>query len=167
MKEYLIIRLIDQPDKSLYWLVVRNPGAKPLLHGTCNIQNISSELSHMAKNRVVVVLVPGEQVLLTTVAIPAQQKRYVANAVPYLLEDQLCNDVEKSHFIVNSKINPDKDISISIVSRERMDQRLALSVCPHGEHGRSAFPLHATQDRGRLPGASWPVDYSVRCDVAG
>lgn len=125
MKEYLVIRLIDRLDKNLYWFVVRNTGAKPLLHGTCNIQNISSELSHLAKNRVVVVLVPGEQVLLTTVAIPAQQKRYVANVVPYLLEEQLCNDVEKSHFIVNPVIYPDKDISVSIVSREQMDQWLA------------------------------------------
>jgi len=125
MKEYLVIRLNDQPDKSLYWFVVRNTGAKPLLHGTCNIQNISSELSRMAKNRVVVVLVPGKQVLLTTVAIPPQQKRYVANAIPYLLEEQLCNDVEKSHFIVNPAISPDKKISVLIVSREQMDQWLA------------------------------------------
>jgi len=125
MKEYLVIRLIDRLDKNLYWFVVRNIDAKPLLQGSCNIENISSELSHMAKNRVLVVLVPGEQVLLTTVAIPAQQKRYVANVVPYLLEEQLCNDVEKSHFIVNPVINPDKDLSVSIVSREQMDQWLA------------------------------------------
>ncbi len=45
-----------------------------------------------------VVLIPSTQVLLTSAKVPSKQRQRVAQAVPYVLEDRLADEVEKLHF---------------------------------------------------------------------
>jgi general secretion pathway protein L len=55
----------------------------------------------------VVVIVPGEDVLLCGASVPGQKRRLLAQALPYVLEEQLVDDVEELHFAIG-KVEDDK-----------------------------------------------------------
>ena len=67
----------------------------------------------------VVVLVPTEEVLLASVAIPATQRRRLLSAVPYALEDQLADDVETLHFAVGGR-DPQGNVATAVVAKKIM-----------------------------------------------
>ncbi len=72
----------------------------------------------------VIVLVPGEDVLLCRVGVPGQKQRLLAQAVPYALEEQLIDDVEEQHFALGA-ISGDQ-VNVAVVSHKKMQQWLAL-----------------------------------------
>ena len=68
----------------------------------------------------VVVMVPAEDVLLTRVSVPAKKSRnLLRQAIPYLLEEQLVEDVEELHFALG-ELEGD-EIAVAVVSSARMD----------------------------------------------
>lgn len=71
----------------------------------------------------VIVLVPGEEVLLTQVEVPGHSRRLLAQAVPYALEEQLVEDVDELHFALGA-VAGDR-VKVAVVSRARMDAWLA------------------------------------------
>ena len=72
----------------------------------------------------VIVLVPGEDVLLCQAEVPGQKRRLLAQAVPYALEEQLIDDVEAQHFALGA-MNGDQ-VKVAVVSHEKMQQWLEL-----------------------------------------
>ena len=72
----------------------------------------------------VIVLVPGEDVLLCQAEVPGQKRRLLAQAVPYTLEEQLIDDVEAQHFALGA-LNGNQ-VKVAVVSHERMQQWLDL-----------------------------------------
>lgn len=71
----------------------------------------------------VIVLVPGQEVLLTQAEVPGHSRRLLAQAVPYALEEQLVEDVQELHFALGA-VEGDR-IKVAVVSRARMDEWLA------------------------------------------
>jgi general secretion pathway protein L len=71
----------------------------------------------------VTVLVPGEDVLLCSAAVPGGKRRLLAQAVPYALEEQLVDDVEAQHFAFGS-IDAGR-VNVAVVSQAKMEQWLA------------------------------------------
>ncbi len=61
-----------------------------------------TEAAGYGHGRQVIVLVPSEQVILTEVAVPTSNRQRQAQAVPYLLEDLLVDDVDRLHFALGS-----------------------------------------------------------------
>jgi len=53
----------------------------------------------------VVVLLPGEQVLLTTAVVPSRQPRQIMQALPYIVEEKIAVDVDTCHFALGQKNN--------------------------------------------------------------
>lgn len=51
----------------------------------------------------VVVLLPGEQVLLTTAVVPSRQPRQIMQALPYIVEEKIAVDVDTCHFALGQK----------------------------------------------------------------
>jgi len=72
----------------------------------------------------VIVLVPGEDVLLCQAEVPGQKRRLLAQAVPYALEEQLIDDVEAQHFALGA-LSGDQ-VNVAVVSHEKMQLWLAL-----------------------------------------
>jgi general secretion pathway protein L len=64
-------------------------------------------------------LVDSEDVLLTQAAIPSKQRRQVLQAVPYMVEEQLAQDVEECHFAVGPR-TPDGRTSVAVIDRARL-----------------------------------------------
>lgn len=76
------------------------------------------------------VFVPSGDLHLTRVSVPARQPSKVLQAAPYLLEDQLAEDVESLHFAIGPR-QSDGSHPIAIVDRGLMEQWLA----PFRAHG--------------------------------
>lgn len=55
----------------------------------------------LTRGRRVLLLIPNEEVSLTTVNIPSKNKKQLLQAVPYSLEDSLAEDIENLHFSVH------------------------------------------------------------------
>ncbi len=77
-----------------------------------------SEATGYGLGRQIVVLVPSEQVILTEVAVPTSNRQRQAQAVPYLLEDLLADDVEQLHFALGSY--QDGKVVVATVAHEQM-----------------------------------------------
>jgi general secretion pathway protein L len=54
----------------------------------------------------------GEQVLLTTVTVPAKPTRQIMQAVPYLVEERLASDVEDCFFATGNRRGNELDIAV-------------------------------------------------------
>jgi len=79
----------------------------------------------------IIVLVPGEEVLQTTLTIPAGQKRHLQRTLPFLAEEHLASPIEDMHLCANS-IQGDR-ASVLAVSHSRMQQWLEQLKAHHIE----------------------------------
>ncbi len=67
------------------------------------------------------VLIPGTDVVLTQADIPSKQWKRIVQAVPYALEEQLAEDVEKLHFALGKREPLSGDIAVAVIARAQMD----------------------------------------------
>ncbi len=114
----LLIRILPQGQNELsaQWLVLDH-NRLPMGQGE---QGPLGEAAPLAQNRRVVILVPGEDTLLTTVRIKARNRQQLLKAVPYALEEDLADDVEQLHFALGPRAEED-DYPVVVVARSRMD----------------------------------------------
>jgi general secretion pathway protein L len=82
------------------------------------------EVLSLGAGRRVVVFVPGADVRLTRVKVPARQPAKVLQAAPFVLEDQFADDVETLHFALGTR-QPDGAFPIAALSRNQMHEWLA------------------------------------------
>lgn len=90
-----------------------------------NIQHVdASELSPLAQGKQIIVLVPSEDVVLTTVKLPKMNRARLAQALPFALEEQVIGELTTLHF-VPGEIQADGDVPVAITSKEKMQYWLA------------------------------------------
>jgi general secretion pathway protein L len=77
-----------------------------------------------AGGRRIVVLVPAEDVRLAAIEVPARQPAKILQAAPYLLEDQLAEEVEALHFALGPRLADGRWI-VACAAHGRMEQWLA------------------------------------------
>lgn len=101
MTETLFIRLGSQADDSIYWLIVtdnKNNSQDIIASGELQNAEQLNELTNKAVQRQVKVLVPSCDVLLKSLKVPAKSSRARRLAAPYMLEDNLAEEVEQLFF---------------------------------------------------------------------
>ncbi len=77
----------------------------------------------LAESRLVVILIPSADVLLTQVKLPALRRARLIQAIPALLEEQLTQDIQELHFAIGS-LEPDGVCAVAIVKHELMREWL-------------------------------------------
>lgn len=121
MQQQLVIRLhaaaLHQPS----WALVDKQGeiSDQVLSGD------ATALPALSKDREVIVIVPGEEVLLTTVILPKMNRSRVVQAIPYALEEQIIEDVDSLHFAAGNYA-ADQPLSVMVVAKSKMQQWLDL-----------------------------------------
>lgn len=106
MRETLYLRLRDpDPDAPVAHAIVVDvaPGAG-VPPSVFVRERPLHEVIALAAGRRVVVFVPGADVRLTTVTVPARQPAKVLQAAPFVLEDQFADDVETLHFALGTRL---------------------------------------------------------------
>lgn len=118
MAEFLVIRLKADPEQPADWIAVDSEGSRlgPPVTGSLAEARID------VRDRRVLVLVPGTEVLTTTASIPVKGNRLQA-ALPYALEETLADDVDNLHFAAGARLENDR-VPVAAVSRERLDEWL-------------------------------------------
>jgi general secretion pathway protein L len=92
--------------------------AGTLVHG--NLQEAAAQ----AAGARVSVLVPGADVLLAQVELPAMKAQRLARAVPFALEEQLADDVDRLHVAIGRRDTQGR-VANAVVSRSRLESWLA------------------------------------------
>jgi len=128
MAEYLVIRIGESPGDPVHWMAVDGSGARRSAPGSGTLEDAAMD----AAERSVIVLVPGTEVLTTTVDIPVRGAKLQA-ALPYALEEYLAEDVDKLHFAAGSRRSSGR-VPVSVVSREKLagwlSQLSAAGIAP-------------------------------------
>lgn len=118
MNEILFIRLSDGSDPVTWCLQLPQTGYGHVQSGSLD------DALLLARNRQVAVLVPSADIVLTTVELPAQLQSApparLLQAIPYLLEDRLAEDVETLHFATGRKSSA-AVLPVAITARARIE----------------------------------------------
>ena len=114
MAEYLIIRIGESADDPVHWMAVDASGARRSAPVTGPLHEAAADVGE----RKVIVLVPGTEVLTTTVDIPVRGTKLQA-ALPYALEEYLAEDIDKLHFAAGTRRSSGR-VPVSVVSREKL-----------------------------------------------
>lgn len=96
MHEYLVVRLsegVASADAAAQWMLVGGNAETQV--GT--LREAGDYYVALKRKPPVVVLAPANRVVLTSVQVPAKQLRYAKQALPFLVEEKLADDIEDVH----------------------------------------------------------------------
>ena len=147
MPEQIVFRLPAAADGT-YEYALLDGGGDVAGHGFAG----SGELPRLLAGRRCLVVVPGADVLVTTVRMPTRRRTRITQALPFALEERLTSEVEDLHFAVG-RVERDGTVHAAVVERAVMERWReeweAAGVEPHAvipENG--AVPVDA--DRWRI-----------------
>ncbi|MDB5968070.1 MAG: gspL [Hydrocarboniphaga sp.] len=139
MREIFYIRLPSGVPADAIGEALVGYGIAPGDHtGAVGIQHapLSQALDRVGGRRIAVI-VPGSDVRLASVTVPARQPAKVLAAAPYQLEDQLADDVDTLHFALGTR-QADGSWPVAVVSRALM----AAWMAPFRERGLNPEGLY-------------------------
>lgn len=120
--EQLFIRLGTQ---QIDWLVWQPQQREVIASGVLRGADELGELQERARSRDTLVLVPGQDVLMTEVALPAGSQRLLPALVPNSLEDELASDIDDLHFAWPAGAKPagmEQPFAVAVVAHSAMQQ---------------------------------------------
>lgn len=97
-----------------------------------------TELTSDLADKELVLIIPSEQVLLTSVYLPGKNPARLKQALPYALEDQLISDIEDQYFVLGPKTG-EQTYAVAVTEKQYLDQVL-LALKETGIHPRYVFP---------------------------
>ncbi len=115
MGEILTIRLSSELNEPIPWLLW-----SPIHQGVISSGEVEyvSQLSEYAKEREVILLVDSSSITLTDIGVPAGSERQLETVLPFLLEDELAQDVMQVHVALLKK---EKELAhVAIVEHKQM-----------------------------------------------
>ncbi|MDH5301274.1 MAG: type II secretion system protein GspL [Gammaproteobacteria bacterium] len=113
MRSQFIVQLLG-PDQPVRWIRLGDK-VQPLLQSGSMEEAVRQSLGAQ-----VIVLVPGEEVVLTRVSLPATNRQKMLKALPYTLEEQVVGDVDDVHFAAGER-DADGMLNVAACSRRCMD----------------------------------------------
>ena len=122
MSEFLTVRLSSEPQSPVPWLVWSTSQQEVIASGELSSWEQFDELTPYAEKRSCIALLPGNECLIKRVEIPKGAARQFDSMLPFLLEDEVAQDIEDLHLTVL-----DKDAShatVCGVDREWLKQAL-------------------------------------------
>ncbi|MGS0730506.1 type II secretion system protein GspL, partial [Shewanella sp. 0m-11] len=95
MSERLFIRLGQTAEQPCSWLVWSEQEQEIIGSGELSDASALSTLTERAGNRAVDVLVPASSITLTQVELPEKSQRQAVKALPFMLEENLAQNVDE------------------------------------------------------------------------
>lgn len=144
--------LTEWPDKLQVEWLVRPAAGENAAHTFQTLDTLRQSLEAIDPGLFeleVVLLIGGEQCYSTQVNIPSKQARHIAQALPYMLEDQLAEDVETFQFVSGGR---GKDGNVSVLACNKAFISLIAEAFRHQDVPLDAIipdmlslPLHEGQ----------------------
>lgn len=122
MSEILYIRLASKPEQSIAWLVWSTSQQDIIASGELPNAQALATISDKARQRQVIAIAPGSDVLLKALTVPAKPAKAMRQAVPYMLEDELAQDVDELFFAFADRTPnvSEHNCHVAIIDRQRM-----------------------------------------------
>lgn len=145
MSEHLIIRLNSQPSDPIQWIVWSPENNEVIASGELSPAEDLSSLLKYSEQRMVSVLLPSSDIVLREVAIPEGAARQFSSMLPFIVEDDLAQDVDEMHIVILSKTT--KLAQVAIVEHQKMTTWIE-QLADAGIHTKRlipdvlALPLH-------------------------
>lgn len=126
MSEQLVIRLGSRAEHNISWLVWAGQNQDVIASGEVAGVAQLTELCTRLGNRPVIALVPASDVVLKQVNLPSKPNRQLLQALPYMLEEEQAEDIEKLFLALGSVQHHDGQYSqqVAVCQHERMQQWL-------------------------------------------
>ncbi|MFA0055483.1 type II secretion system protein GspL [Vibrio echinoideorum] len=103
MSEFLTVRLSNEPQSPVQWLVWSTSQQEVIASGELSSWEQLSELTPYAEKRSCIALLPGNECLIKRVEIPKGAARQFDSMLPFLLEDEVAQDIEDLHLTILDK----------------------------------------------------------------
>lgn len=120
MNPLFFIRLPHDASAPVSWLRAGETGAALGNVASGTLEQAATELLGLP-GATVVVLVPATEVVFARAAVPGKTRARLLQALPYVLEDQLAEEVEQLHFAAGQR-DTDGQLATAVVARTRMDE---------------------------------------------
>lgn len=118
MSETLFIRLGSQEHDPIQWLIWSTHQREIIASGDLNHASELTHLTEKAQHRKVIGFVPGSDVVIKSLKVPGKSSRAITAATPYMLEDDLAQDVESLFFAYSQAVSDDKENNCFTVAVE-------------------------------------------------
>ncbi|MGI2260924.1 type II secretion system protein GspL [Shewanella sp. GXUN23E] len=122
MIERLYIRLGSTYEKPCHWLVWSEQEQEIIACGELANAGELASLRERAGNRPVEVLVSAAALAMTQLTLPEKGQRQALKALPFMLEEQLVDNVELMHFVVGAREG--EQLNVIAVTHEQMQSWL-------------------------------------------
>ncbi len=110
MEEITESQFFEQINLSVFEIASENSHAKKLFTGDFNeFIDFAAQESVYSE---VEILLPATEVLLTNVSIPSKSKNRIMQALPFLLDDNLINNMEQQYFALGSISSSHSNIAV-------------------------------------------------------
>lgn len=110
--ENLVIRLGSSTSDPVHWLVWSATESEIIASGVLpNAEQLSS-LSERAGSRPITALVPGCDVLLKWVLLPAKASRKALTAIPFMLEEELSTNINEQFFALGPRVGQQQAVAV-------------------------------------------------------
>ncbi|MEH6822966.1 MAG: type II secretion system protein GspL [Motiliproteus sp.] len=119
MSERLLLRLGITADQPVHWLHWDQSQQKVLDQGQLDGLSELRQLTPLAIRIPSYALVSNAAVLTTEVQLP-NDSRAAREAIPYQLEEQLCEEIETLHFVTGAALAPGR-YPVAVVAKTLMD----------------------------------------------
>jgi general secretion pathway protein L len=120
MAEWFLLKIAREPDLDATFMVADESGrvvtpaqSGPLAQG-----------ASLATGRRACVLVPAAEVLLTEADVPVKSGTKLQQVVPYALEEQLAEDIDRLHFAIGRRAPDSSGVPTAVVSRALLERWL-------------------------------------------
>ncbi len=124
MAEILYIRLGSQAQDEISWLIFSAAEQEIIASGVLTCAEQLSDLTEKAQQRLVNVFVTSSDVRLKSLTVATKSQRSMRAVVPYMLEDELAQDVDDLFFAYASNVDDDdgNNCFVAVVERAQMQQ---------------------------------------------
>ncbi len=114
------------PDAQLYNWVLHDASGDTQAHGRGDTRDlIEQTLGQNALDNVLLIgLVPGDEALFCLADIPAKQARFILQALPYAVEEQIAQDIDTVHLALGSR--SESGFRVAAIDRNRMSEWVDL-----------------------------------------
>ncbi|GGE78644.1 type II secretion system protein L [Streptosporangium jomthongense] len=116
----------EDPEARFFNWVLYDAGGDAQAQGSHDVQStIEQTLSQNGLEDVLLVgLIPGDEALFCVADIPAKQSRFINQALPYAVEEQIAQDIDSVHLALG--MHTPEGYRVAAVDRMRMAQWLEL-----------------------------------------
>ena len=119
MGETLFIRLGSQAESRIHWLIKTNGQEEIIASGELPNAQALEQLTEKSASREVIAFVPVSDIAIKRLTVPGSSQRAIRLAAPYMLEDELAQDVEQLFFAYSDIKNDEQGNNCFLAALER------------------------------------------------